>query len=180
MLREGASMNDIMVRRAVIHGLSRIEQPWAIELLQKMQVEDEQWVVRNLATQYIEQGSKPDPRVPQKLPIPSETPWLIEFAGKQGMGIPRGGSAADVLATAFGGDASISFPFGASNNLGYYEYGTQYGMNGIDHTGIDIPQPYGSPIYAPVDAQVVCVGCWRNGEDDAPHHLEVSNRVQWP
>ncbi|MEW6083798.1 MAG: HEAT repeat domain-containing protein [Chloroflexota bacterium] len=101
MLREGAGMTDIMVRRAVVHGLSRIEQPWATELLQKMQVEDEQWVVRNLATQYIEQKSKPDPRVPQKLPIPSETPWLIEFAGKQGMGIPRGGSAADVLATAF-------------------------------------------------------------------------------
>ena len=100
MLREGAGLADIMVRRAVIHGLSRIEQPWAIELLQKMQVEDEQWVVRNLATQYIEQRSKPDPRVPQKLPIPSETPWLIEFAGKQGMGIPRGGSATEVLVTA--------------------------------------------------------------------------------
>ncbi len=101
MLREGAGLTDIMVRRAVVHGLSRIEQPWATELLQKMQVEDEQWVVRNLATQYIEQKSKPDPRVPQKLPVPSETPWLIEFAGKQGMGIPRGGSAAEVLATAF-------------------------------------------------------------------------------
>ncbi len=101
MLREGAGLADIMVRRAVIHGLSRIEQPWAIELLQKMQVEDEQWVVRNLATQYLEQKSKPDPRVPQRLPIPSETPWLIEFAGKQGMGIPRGSSGADVLATAF-------------------------------------------------------------------------------
>ena len=22
--------------------------------------------------------------------------------------------------------------------------------------------------------------CWRNGEKDAPHKLEVSNRVQWP
>ncbi|MCC6299164.1 MAG: HEAT repeat domain-containing protein [Anaerolineales bacterium] len=101
MLREGAGMTDIMVRRATVHGLARIPQAWATELLLKMQVEDEQWVVRNLATQYIEQESKPDPRVPQKLPVPSETPWLIEFAGKQGMGIPRGGSAADVLATAF-------------------------------------------------------------------------------
>lgn len=101
MLREGAGMTDIMVRRAVVHGLARIEQPWAIELMQKLQVEDQQWVVRNLATQYLEQQARPDPRIPQKLPIPSETPWLIEFAGKQGMGIPRGGSAGDVLATAF-------------------------------------------------------------------------------
>lgn len=101
MLREGAGMQDIMVRRAVVHGLARIEQPWAVEMLQKMQVEDDQWVVRNLATQYLEQKAHPDPRVPQRLPVPSEIPWLIEFAGKQGMGIPRGGSAADVLASAF-------------------------------------------------------------------------------
>ncbi len=101
MLREGAELKDIMVRRAVVHGLSRIEQTWAIELMQKMQVEDEQWVVRNLATQYLEQKNRSDPRIPQKLPTPSETPWLIEFAGKQGMGIPRGGPATEVFITAF-------------------------------------------------------------------------------
>ena len=101
VLREGVTLSDIMVRRAVVHGLARIEQPWAIELLQKMQVEDDQWVVRNLATQYLEQGSKPDPRVPQKLPNPSDTPWLIEFAGKQGMGISKSGPATDALLSAF-------------------------------------------------------------------------------
>lgn len=99
-LREGAAMQDIMLRRAVVHGLSRIEQPWAEELLQHMQVEDDQWVVRNLATQYLEQKTKIDPRVPSKLVTPSESTWLIEFAGKQGMGVPRGGPATDVLMTA--------------------------------------------------------------------------------
>lgn len=102
MLKEGATLaDDIMVRRAVVHGLSRINQPWAIETLQKMQVEDDQWAVRNLATQYLEQMSQIDPRVPRKLKTPSEAPWLIEFAGKQGMGIPRGGPATDVLLNAF-------------------------------------------------------------------------------
>jgi HEAT repeat protein len=100
VLREGAALPDIMVRRAVVHGLARIEQPWAVELLQKMQVEDDQWVVRNLASQYIEQGARPDPRVPHKLPNPSDTPWLIEFAGKQGMGVPKSGPATDVLLNA--------------------------------------------------------------------------------
>lgn len=102
MLKEGATLaDDIMVRRAVVHGISRIHQPWSVELLQKLQVEDDQWAVRNLATQYLEQLSQIDPRVPRKLKAPSDSPWLIEFAGKQGMGVPRGAPATDVLLTAF-------------------------------------------------------------------------------
>jgi HEAT repeat protein len=101
MLKEGATLADIMLRRAVVHGLARIDQPWAIETLQTMQVQDDQWAVRNLANQYLEQMGKIDPRVPRKLTTPSEAPWLIEFAGKQGVGIPRGGPATDVLLNAF-------------------------------------------------------------------------------
>jgi HEAT repeat protein len=101
MLREGATLADIMLRRAVVHGLARVEQPWAIELLQQMQVEDDQWAVRNLANQYLEQMNNIDPRVPRQLTTPSESPWLIEFAGKQKMGVPRGGPATDVLLNAF-------------------------------------------------------------------------------
>jgi HEAT repeat protein len=101
MLKEGATLADIMLRRAVVHGLARIEQPWSTETLQRIQVEDDQWAVRNLANQYLEQMTKVDPRVPRKLTAPSESPWLIEFAGKQGMGVPRGGPATDVMLSAF-------------------------------------------------------------------------------
>jgi HEAT repeat protein len=101
MLKEGATLADIMLRRAVVHGLARVEQPWATEKLQRIQVEDDQWAVRNLANQYLEQMTKVDPRVPRKLTAPSESPWLIEFAGKQGMGVPRGGPATDVMLGAF-------------------------------------------------------------------------------
>jgi len=101
MLKEGATLPDIMLRRAVVHGLARVEQPWAVEILQTMQVEDDQWAVRELAKQYLEEMNKTDPRVPHKLTPPSEAPWLIEFAGKQGMGIPKGGPATDVLVNAF-------------------------------------------------------------------------------
>jgi HEAT repeat protein len=101
MLKEGATLADIMLRRAVVHGLARIDEPWAGETLQRMQVEDDQWAVRNLANQYLEQKGRLDPRVPHRLTIPSETPWLIEYAGKQGMGIPRGGPATDVLISAY-------------------------------------------------------------------------------
>lgn len=101
MLKEGATLTDILVRRAVVHGLARVGQPWAMETLQRMQVEDDQWAVRNLATQYLEQLQNMDTRVPHPLPTPSETPWVIAFAGKQKMGVPRGGPATDLLLSAF-------------------------------------------------------------------------------
>lgn len=101
MLRDGATLADILVRRAVVHGLARVGQPWAIEALQRMQVEDDQWAVRNLANQYLEQMQRMDVRVPRPLTAPSESPWLIAFASKQRMGIPRGGPATDVLLSAF-------------------------------------------------------------------------------
>ncbi|GAB4445703.1 MAG: hypothetical protein OHK0041_03540 [Anaerolineales bacterium] len=97
ILREAAALADIMVRRAAVHGLARVEEPWAFEMLQRMQTDDDQWAVRNLANQYVEEISTRDPRVPRKLTPPSETPWLVEFAGKQGVGIPRGAPATDVL-----------------------------------------------------------------------------------
>lgn len=101
MLREGATIADILVRRAVVHGLARVDQPWAVETLQRMQVEDDQWAVRNLANQYLEHLQGPDLRIPRPLAPPSEAPWLIAFAGKQKMGVPRGGPATDVLLSAF-------------------------------------------------------------------------------
>jgi HEAT repeat protein len=88
MLREGAEMKeDLNVRRAVVYGLARIQQPWSNDLLAKLQAEDDQWVVRNAASEVLEEHNKPDLRIPQRLPPPSESPWLIAFAGKKGEGI---------------------------------------------------------------------------------------------
>jgi HEAT repeat protein len=101
ILKEGATLADIMLRRAVVHGLAHVGEPWAVEILQKMQVEDDQWAVRNLAQQYLELLSKPSSRAPRRLTAPWEAGWLIEFAGKQGKGIPKGSPATDVLLNAF-------------------------------------------------------------------------------
>jgi len=103
ILKEGATLADIMLRRAVVHGLAHVGEPWAAELLQKMQVDDDQWAVRNLATQYLEQMATPGSRLPRKLTPPWEAAWLIEFAGKQGKGVSKGSPAADVILSAFKG-----------------------------------------------------------------------------
>ena len=100
MLKEGITLADILLRRAVIYGLARVEAEWATEALQKIQVEDDQWVVRNSASEVLESKSKIDPRLPRRLTPPSETPWLIEFAGKQGVGISPGSPAIEILLAA--------------------------------------------------------------------------------
>lgn len=98
MLREGAGLKeDLNVRRAVAFGLGRIHQPWADELLNKLQLEDDQWVVRNAALEMLEDRHKPNLHIPRRIPPPSESPWLIAFAGKQGLGISPDVPPTDLL-----------------------------------------------------------------------------------
>jgi hypothetical protein len=110
MLKEGITLNDILLRRSVVYGLGRTNEPWATEILQKVQVEDDQWVVRNAATEVLEAKANAGVNAPRKLKAPSEAPWLVEFAAKQGMGIAPGTPATDVLLQALGGeDANMRF-----------------------------------------------------------------------
>ena len=97
MLKEGAAVDDLLVRRAVAYGLGRVDQPWADELLAKLQVEDKEWIVRTSATEVIESRRRAHAYVHAPAPPPSESPWLIAFAGKQGMGISPNQPATDLL-----------------------------------------------------------------------------------
>jgi HEAT repeat protein len=103
-LREGIASEDILLRRAIVYGLARIPEEWAEELLQKTQIEDTQWVVRNVAVELLESRKRLNPRIPRRLQEPSEMPWLVEFAGRQGMGISPGQAATDMLIQAFKGE----------------------------------------------------------------------------
>lgn len=97
MLQDGITLADILVRRASVYGLGRVKEDWAGEILEKAQVEDEQWIVRSAASEVIENRTRPNPYIPKRLTPPSETPWLIAFAGTQGMGISPGTPATEIL-----------------------------------------------------------------------------------
>ena len=96
-LKEGAQVEDPAVRRAVVYGLARTRQPWAYELIEKLLTQDKQWVVQDAAGQTLEALEHANPRIPQPLPPLTHTPWLIEFAGKRGMGVAPGKPAYDLL-----------------------------------------------------------------------------------
>ncbi len=80
---------DLLVRRAAVYGLSLINAPWVTALLEKVAVEDGQWVVRNAASQALENFTNPNPYVPKPTLHPADTPWLIAFAAKLGLAISK-------------------------------------------------------------------------------------------
>jgi len=103
-LQEGSSSKDILLRRAVVYGLARLDEKWAQDILERIQVGDEQWVVRNAAVEILESRTRLSPRVPRKISAPYEAPWLIEFAGKYGVGIAPGAPTTDLLLRALKSD----------------------------------------------------------------------------
>jgi len=98
MLKEGAGMKeDLLVRRSVVFGLGRIPEPWAEELINHLQTDDDQWAVRNAAMEVNENRQRRNPHIPQRLPPPTESPWIIAFAGKQGLGVSPDKPPTDLL-----------------------------------------------------------------------------------
>ncbi len=96
-LREATSIDDLLVRRAAITGLRRIHEDWAIQILEEMQIEDAQWVVKNAAAQAVEDINNPTFHIP-KAPMPlAELPWLISFAAELGVGVSPGEPATKML-----------------------------------------------------------------------------------
>ncbi len=97
VLEEAATVDDLLTRRAAVFGLFQIHESWAQKVLEKIAVEDGQWVVRNAAGQALDALQQTTPLLPKSLPKPSESPWLITFASRLGMGLLPGQPATDVL-----------------------------------------------------------------------------------
>jgi HEAT repeat protein len=100
ILREAIQDAELLVRRAAVFGLARTGQPWALEILERVQVEDGQWAVKSAAAQAVEKlrGEAETPLT--VLPAPHNLPWLIAFAAQRKTGIAPGMPALTMLARA--------------------------------------------------------------------------------
>lgn len=90
ILQDGSQVDDLLVRRAVIYGLARVRQPWATQILEGLQIEDAQWVVKDAAAQAVDQIKNPDPSIPKPQPALKDLPWLIAFASDRESGLSEG------------------------------------------------------------------------------------------
>ena len=100
LLSEAITSEELLIRRAAVYGLSRIQDNWAMDMLSRAAIEDGQWIVRNAASQIVENKDIYKTQLIPHLPYPSNAPWLISFAGKQGKGIPKSGFVKDILLSA--------------------------------------------------------------------------------
>lgn len=96
-LQEGSLHSDPLVRRSVVFGLRRIKGDWVNRILVEMRDNDAQWIVKDAASQALEQLDEPKPRIPQPLADPTLAPWLIGFAAERNMVVPSGKAAADLI-----------------------------------------------------------------------------------
>jgi len=108
-LREGIGSEDILVRRSIAYALGRVREPWADQILEHLQIEEKEWVVRSAATDALNARQQNTLLAPRRLTPPSDTPWLLELAGRQGMGIPPGQFPTDLLLQALRGDDEAEY-----------------------------------------------------------------------
>ncbi|HVO42205.1 MAG TPA: HEAT repeat domain-containing protein [Aggregatilineales bacterium] len=100
VLREAVNAKDMMVRHAAVFGLSRIKAAWALALLYRTLLEDEQWYVRNAAEQAFRQAEGLEGSGVAPHPEADSLNWLIAWAGTKGEGVPAGQGARQVLVRA--------------------------------------------------------------------------------
>lgn len=99
-LKEAVKSDDLMTRWAAVYGLSLVQETWVPPLLEKISIEDGQWVVRNAAMRALEKLQQPPAKAFVLLPPPHESPWLIAFASKLGIGLSVNQPVTEPLLTA--------------------------------------------------------------------------------
>lgn len=97
LLRELSRSDDMMVRRAVVFGLSRVRAPWALALLYRALLEDSQWYVRSAAEQAFYSAERSEGSGPVAHPDPDGLPWIVEWAATKGDSVPVGESGRQML-----------------------------------------------------------------------------------
>jgi HEAT repeat protein len=97
MLREAAEHDEIMTRRAAVFGLARVLEKWAIDALKKVQVDDQEWIVRGAASEALERRAEPPWKVhPPPVDI-SQLSWVAAYAEKVGLAIGSGKASVELL-----------------------------------------------------------------------------------
>ena len=108
-LTDGSKMQeDVLVRWASVAGLARIpriwpSEAWVFEILETISAQEEQWVVKNAASQALDLLRQLNPRTPRPLITITEQPWLIAYAGEQGVGVAPGKPVLDLVIRALKG-----------------------------------------------------------------------------
>jgi HEAT repeat protein len=96
MLKDALEVDNLLTRRAAVFGLSRVPEAWALESLEKIQVDDAQWVVRGAAAEAAERRKNPPWAIQPPVHDLAEVPWLVAYAAREGLGVASGRPALEM------------------------------------------------------------------------------------
>jgi len=101
MLKDALEMDNVRVRRAAVFGLGRVQSDEIIPILERIQVEDSQAIVKNAAADILDIRLSPK----RNLALPAEEiaslSWLIAYAAEAGLGVTPGKGALEMLRRVF-------------------------------------------------------------------------------
>jgi len=97
MLKDALEVDNLLTRRAAVFGLCRVPEDWALESLEKVQVDDGQWVVRGAAAEAAERRKNPPWAIHAPVRELAEVPWLVAYAAREGLGIAPGRPALEMI-----------------------------------------------------------------------------------
>lgn len=99
ILQELTGTDNYLARRAAIYGLVHIQEPWVNTLLEKLSIEDTQWIVRDAAKFALEHPFAPSTFIAQKeIPV-LENPWTLQKAEANVTVLPAQGLPENLLFT---------------------------------------------------------------------------------
>ncbi len=97
ILREAVHNENPSIRKACVYGLVHINQPWRKELLEKLAIEDTQWMVKDSASNALEYLNAPNVWVPNSLKPILECSWFTRFVNEHDLAISDKSNAEELL-----------------------------------------------------------------------------------
>ena len=97
ILKEAAVDEEVRVRRTATHGLMMLDEYWAVALLEKMEVEDDEWAVQSAARMAAEKIAARNREEPWQRAQAADLRWLIQWATKREKSVPAGALAIETL-----------------------------------------------------------------------------------
>jgi len=97
LLREAAGAEDMYIRRAAVSGLGTIDEPWARQVVDRVQREDDQWFVRSAAAEVMERIIAPPSAIAPQAVRPEQEAWLLKWTAAQGIPCATPEEACDAL-----------------------------------------------------------------------------------
>jgi HEAT repeat protein len=102
ILEEALSEESLRIRRAAIYGLGLLDDYWAVALLEKVEREDSQWIVKSAASAALEEIAARNRANTWKRLEAGDYSWLIQWAAQRGRAVPGGAAAMPVLLETLG------------------------------------------------------------------------------